>query len=360
MRIGRRAVLGGLLALPATQGAWAASGFASPARYIACADDRTRRHFAVGFDAAGRIDFQLPLPSRGHGFARHPAEAQCTVFARRPGFFACVIDLRDRAVAATIAPPPGHNFYGHGVYSADGTLLYICEHDDATGNGLIGVFDAARGYMRIGDFGAGGIGPHEILLMPDGKTLAVAIGGIQTDRDRDKLNIDIMDPSLVYLDAASGRLLEQVRPPREWHQLSIRHLDVDAHGRVAVAMQYEGDEGETVPLAAIHRRGEALRYLEASEEADSRLRHYLGDIAFDAKGATIATTSPVGSVVALWDAASGDYLRTIEASDGCGIAAFANGFLVAGGDGRLRQISENSSQSIAASDWLWDNHLCVA
>ncbi len=359
MRVSRRAVLAGLLAIPAARGVWASPGTAAPARFIACADDRARRHFAVGFDEGGRIDFALPLPSRGHGFARRPVGAECVVFARRPGFFASVIDLLEGEIAATIAPPQGRNFYGHGTYSADGGLLYICEHDDATGDGRIGVYDAVHDYARIGDFGAGGIGPHDILLMPDGKTLAVAIGGILTDRDRDKLNIDTMDPSLVYLDAGTGRLLEQVGPPPDWHQLSIRHLDVDASGRIAVAMQYEGDEGEAVPLAALHRRGDALRYLEASEDADRRLRQYLGDIAFDASGRTIAATSPVGSAVALWDAASGDYLRTVEASDGCGIGRLGAGFLVAGGDGRLRRVDASTTASLAATNWMWDNHLCV-
>ena len=359
MRVARRAVLTGLLALPMQRGAWASSGASAPNHYISCADDRARHHFVVGFDDAGSIDFILPLPARGHGFALRRTADQCAVFGRRPGSFACVVDVQAGAIATTIVPPRARNFYGHGAYSADGELLYVCEHDDATGAGLIAVFDAAHSYARIGDFSAGGIGPHEILLMPDGKTLAVAVGGIMTDHERDKLNIDTMDPSLAYLDGATGRLLEQVRPPSKWHQLSIRHLDIDARGRVAVAMQYEGDAGDVVPLAALHRRGEELRFLDAPEDADIRLKHYLGDIAFDVQGATVAATSPVGSVVALWDAASGNYLRMAVASDGCGITAFGDGFLVAGGDGRLLRLGIDANQPISASDWLWDNHLCV-
>jgi hypothetical protein len=353
MRLSRRAVLTGLLALPAARGVLAAPG----TRYMSCADDRNHRHFVVGFDAEGHIDFQLPLPARGHGFALHPASGDCVVFARRPGSFACVIDLAARAITSSIAPVSGRSFYGHGTFSADGEILYVCEHENADGTGLIGLYDVARGYARIGEFSAGGIGPHEVRLMPDGKTLVVAVGGILTDLDRDKLNIETMDPSLVYLDAASGRLLEQVRPPRDWHQLSIRHIDIDAQGHVAVAMHYEGDERDAVPLAALHRRSDALMFLRAPEDDEIRLHQYLGDIAFDASGATVAATSPRGSVVAVWDAVSGDHLALEEAADGCGIVGTDDGFVVAGGDGRLRRISAGSNRPVAATTWLLDNHL---
>ena len=187
--------------------------------------------------------------------------------------------------------------------------------------------------------------PHEVRLMPDGRTLVVAVGGIMTDQARDKLNIAEMDPSLAYIDAASGDVVEQVRTASEWHQLSIRHVDLDAWGRVAIAMQYEGDAGDIVPLAALHTRGDTgLTYLHAPEDESLRLKQYLGDIAFSADGRTICATSPVGSVAALWDARSGDYLATSEAADGCGIVALDDAFLVSGGDGRLRRLDARSEE----------------
>jgi len=335
------------------------SGLASHI-YVSCADDRARNHYVVGFEATGVIRFKLQLPARGHGYASHPERTETIVFGRRPGSFAAVVDAKQGTLLAMIDPPKDRCFYGHGTFSADGALLYVCEHDDASGNGFIGIYDAARGFKRIGDFGAGGIGPHEVRLMPDGATLVVAVGGIMTDGNRDKLNTPTMDPSLAYIEAASGRVVEQVRAPAEWHQLSVRHIDLDAEGRVAIAMQYEGDEGDAVPLAALHTRGASnLKFLRADEEDEMRLRHYLGDIAFSADGKTIAATSPVGSVVALWDAQSGDCLEMATAADGCGIVADGAGFLVSGGDGRLRRMDADSIEPVASTQWLWDNHFVV-
>lgn len=327
--------------------------------FLSCADDRAHDHYVVGFNTAGATRFRIKLPARGHGFALRPGGEEAVVFGRRPGSFAAIIDPRAGIVRAMIDPPRARCFYGHGTFSAAGDLLYVCEHDDASGNGFIGVYDATHNYARLGDVGTGGIGPHEVRLMPDGRTLVVAVGGILTDSNRDKLNIDTMDPSLTYLDAATGRVLEQVRAPADWHQLSIRHIDVDATGRVAVAMQYEGDAGDAVPLAALHVRGRPLQFLRAPEDDEIRLRHYLGDIAFSSDGTTIAATSPVGSVVALWDARSGNYIDMTEAADGCGIVAGADGFLISGGDGRLRRVTDAVNEPLAATAWAWDNHLCA-
>jgi hypothetical protein len=355
MQFARRTFLTGLVALPLVARAGLAA--AGAPRYLSCADDRDRKHYAVGFQSDGTITYKIALPARGHGFALHPAGRHAIVFGRRPGSYAAVIDPVSGTSIAMIDPPTARCFYGHGTYSADGRLLYVCEHDDASGNGFIGIYDVTRDYRRVGDFGAGGIGPHEVRLMPDGRTLVVAVGGIMTDHERDMLNIDTMDPSLAYLDAASGAVLEQVRPPTEWHQLSIRHIDLDAQGRVAIAMQYEGDPADSVPLAALHARGQQqLQFLRAGEEDEMRLKQYLGDIAFDPQGKIIAATSPVGSSIALWDARSGDYIEMTDASDGCGIAGVGDGFVVTAGDGRIRHVDEDTNEPLAATPWSWDNH----
>ena len=107
-----------------------------------------------------------------------------------------------------------------------------------------------------------GVGPHEILALPDGHTLAIANGGLVTDladgkqRRRD-LNIPEMDPSLVFVDVRDGRLLEQARP--DDHFASVRHLALAPDGTVAVAMQYEGPETNPYPVLGLHRGGRPSR-----------------------------------------------------------------------------------------------------
>ncbi|MGT2465594.1 DUF1513 domain-containing protein [Mesorhizobium atlanticum] len=46
------------------------------------------------------------------------------VFARQPGTFAVVFDHAGRDKPSTIASIAGRHFFGHGVFSSDGALLY--------------------------------------------------------------------------------------------------------------------------------------------------------------------------------------------------------------------------------------------
>src|SRR5690606_30904222 len=112
--------------------------------------------------------------------------------------------------------------------------------------------------VRIGEHPSYGVGPHELLLHPDGETLVIANGGIRThpSHDRDNLNVDTMQPSLAYVDRNTGALLEQHYMPADFHQSGIRHMDVNAEGLVVFVMQFEGEPFMEVPLIGTHRRGE--------------------------------------------------------------------------------------------------------
>ena len=265
-------------------------GHAGPL-YVGCRADDAERYFTTGFAADGRVVFDIPLPGRGHGAAFRPAPAHCVVFARRPGTFAVVIDLDRGEALRRIDAGAGRHFYGHGVFSPDGRYLFTSENDFEAGRGMVGIRDAEDGYRQIGEFASQGIGPHELVLMPDGATLAVANGGIRThpDNDRAILNLDTMQPSLAYLDLASGRLRDAFGLAARLHRLSIRHLAVNRDGLVAVAMQYEGSRRDRVPLVGLHDGG-ALRLLDAPPATERRMRQYAGSIAFDHGGRLLAVS----------------------------------------------------------------------
>src|SRR5690606_10593254 len=105
-----------------------------------------------------------------------------------------------------------------------------------------GIFDVAGGYRRVGEFDTHGAGPHEMLLSADGTMLVVANGGIETHPDfgRAELNLQTMDPSLVFIDVRDGSLVGQLKLASELHQLSIRHLGFDSKGRVWFGCQFRG------------------------------------------------------------------------------------------------------------------------
>jgi hypothetical protein len=339
--------------------------------YIGGRAGEAGRYFATAFDEDGATLCDLALPGRGHGFAKRPDSHEIVAFARRPGDFAVVFDPRDTSRQRLVEAAEGRKFCGHGLFARGGALLVTTELEYETGDGVLGLYDATNGYRRVGEWRSGGLDPHEALLLQDGKTLVVANGGILTDPDAPgvKLNRDSMESSLAYIDVGDGRLVDVLRLPAEYAQLSLRHMSLSRGGLVAVAMQYEGPSSDLVPLVVTHRPGDkTLETLPAPDRALGRLRNYCGSVAFDGSDRVLAVTSPVGGVVGLWDMA-GDggerrFLGVAEKGDVCGLAAaeHVGAFIVTSGLGGAGHVAVAdpafhgfSTPLLAAGKW--DNHL---
>jgi hypothetical protein len=176
---------------------WAAVGNPS---FLAAAREPDGSFALHGLDTHAASTFRVPLPARGHAGAGHPSRAEAVAFARRPGAFALVLDCARGDVLHRLTPPAGRQFNGHGVYSETGAVLFTSEQVSDTSDGVIGIWDVEAGYVRAGEMRTGGIGPHDLRLMPGGETLVVANGGIATGpTDRRKLNLPTMRPNLTYL-----------------------------------------------------------------------------------------------------------------------------------------------------------------
>lgn len=366
--ISRREVLSGLGAaglLPLF--GTAAFGAARTRLYLNAYGDKGSFGLA-GFDADGQIRYRLPLPGRGHSFAKREDGGIAVAFSRRPGDYALVFDPGTGKALHLIPAAEDRNFCGHGAFTADGRLMYATEAIGSTGDGVLGIYDAADGWARVGETRTHGLDPHEVRLMPDGRTLVVANGGIlmRADMPRLKLNIPDMDPSLVYLDARDGSLVSQIRPTAELRQLSIRHIAIDRHGRVAVAMQYEGPETDPVPLVAVHDApagADRLDYLPMPEDQRVAMRQYCGSATMDGSGRYLAVSSPRGNRVLVWDMERLALIRVGEARDVCGIAAQADaGFLVSNGLGRMYRLGDDGHMAVVAEAGRlqWDNHMVLA
>ncbi len=351
----RRAFLASLVAASTTPRlGWAAVG--NPA-YIAAAKTPAGDHVIAGFDTMGALRFLQLLPARGHAGAAHPHRAEAVAFARRPGYYALVIDVASGQVRHELTPPEGRQFNGHGVYIDDGATLLTIEQMAEGSAGRIGVWDVGAGYLRVGEFATHGIGPHDVRLMPDGRTLVVANGGIETDpTDRTKLNISDMQPSLAYLSLA-GDLLEEVRLDAELHQSSIRHLALRDDGLVGFAMQWEGEPGMAWPLLGLHRRG-APPLLAETPLADAlAMDGYAGSIAFSADGSEVAITSPRGGRLHRFSP-EGVFLGAQLREDVCGLAAHPGGLIASDGFGGLIVVDDDGARPLALyEDLAWDNHI---
>ena len=359
MTLDRRALLAGLAggAVALSFPRRAAAAF-EPECFAASRKDDRGNFQAALFTLAGD-EQAIELPGRGHDIALRPGGGEWVAFARRPGRFGVAVPLRS-VPPIWFAAKPGRHFFGHGTFSSDGRLLYATENDYDRAAGMIGVRDATDGYKQIGEFPAYGMEPHDIALLADGRTMAIANGGIRTHPDLgpDELNLAEMQPSLVYVDVATGDLLEEHRLAPELHQLSIRHLALGADDTVVFGCQYRGPEEDAPALIGFHRRGETPVIVEAPGPMQSALRNYIGSVAADRSGGIVAASAPKGGQITYWDVASRRYLGACDLSDGCGLAPThrSASFLLTSGEGWLVTAGPRGAVSRRASQFHWDNH----
>ena len=316
---------------------------------------------AVLLGERGDVIANIALPGRGHDITISRAAGRGVVFARQPGTFAVVFDPAGRAAPVTLTSVEGRHFYGHGVFSPDGRLLYATESDFEAAQGVIGIYDATDGYRRIGEFPTHGTGPHEMLLMPDGATFVVANGGIETHPDfgRTELNIETMDPSVVFIDRRDGRLVGQLRLDGGLHQLSIRHMAIDGRDRVWFGCQYKGAPEDRPQLVGYATLDGDIRLVELPPGTLADLRNYVGSVAASADGATIAISSPEGDLLVAIDAEGKRPVLVETLRNGCGLAADGSGFVATSGDGAMIGLAgaEREGRQFA---FLFDNHLLRA
>lgn len=312
----------------------------------------------------GTIVRELPLQGRGHDIALDKRSGQAVVFARRPGSFALAFDLHDRREPVLFTTPANRHFYGHGVFARDGRLLYATEHDNDTRDGLIGVYDASGGYRRIGEFPTYGIGPHEVILLADGKTLAIANGGIEThiETGREKLNLSSMQPSLAFIDSTSGKLLSQHMQGASLHKLSIRHLAQDAGGAVWFGCQWEGAEAETPELVGCAGLDQPLRIVEPARPMGAELAGYIGAVAVSGDGRIIAASAPRAGRIIYVDSERAAIIGETLLMDGCGVTgAPRSGFAMSSGMGVLQTDQPDHTHLVTTTfpGRAFDNHLRI-
>ncbi|HEY9038411.1 MAG TPA: DUF1513 domain-containing protein [Roseovarius sp.] len=349
----RRGFIAGLLATGLAPAAtWADAG--APA-WLSAAGLPGGGFALCGIGPDMDLRFRIALPGRGHAGAAHPIRPEAVAFARRPGTFAVVIDCAAGRETAQLTAPEGRHFYGHGAFSLDGRWLYTTENDYEAARGVIGIWDAAHGYVRAGEFASGGVGPHEIRRMPGTDVLVVANGGIETHpaSGRTKLNIPVMRPNLAYIEA--GSVSETATLPPRMHKGSIRHIALSATGEVAFGLQWQGG-AEGSALVGLHKRGEAARLCSAPVADIRAMQGYVGSVAFAAGQREVAVTSPRGGLVQTYSAADAQHKSSTEIADACGVAACRGGLLVASGTGDLWRLGENARRAQHPA-LMWDNHL---
>ncbi len=325
------------------------------------------RYSAAIFAASGQDINSVTLPARGHDVAVCPVTRRCVVFARRPGNFAIAFCADKSEPPILFQAPSDRHFYGHGVFSRDGRLLYTTENDFEAGRGVIGIYDATAGLRRIGEFASHGIGPHDMALLRQGRVMVVANGGLKEHPEfgagRRVLNLEAIETSLAYINVTTGDLLEQHLIPAGG-ALSLRHLEVAWNDTVVLGAQIvsgaPGAEMRTQSLIYRHRRQEPLVATDLPSEAAAALAGYVSSVSVDLDGMIAAATSSKAGAAVIMEVATGRLLSIKKLEDVSGVASgdHSGEFLLTSGTGAIESVtaSHRADRIAAASHWNWDNH----
>lgn len=327
--------------------------------------------YGVAMLEAGGSDVEIVRSGfRGHDLAQHPTEPEVVVmFGRRPGRFGFVLDIAQGVERARFDVASNRSLMGHGFFSLDGRLLYTTEADTVSGEGYLAVRRTDT-WAQVAEISTGGIGPHQACLMPGGDTAVIANGGILTrpETGREKLNLDTMDSSICILELESGRELDRQRVAEP--KASIRHLDVDDEGAIAIGLQVQREameHTELVPLVGAYRQGESIVLFEAGAEVMGSMNDYVGSVALNPATRVAGFTSPRGNLAAFWSVDDGSLLGFEELADVSGITVSADRstFVISSSVGQVRHIDattleERREMRHESPGVRWDNHLITA
>lgn len=309
----------------------------------------------------------LSTSFRGHSVLQHEKKPDTVLmFARRPGYQVVEVNYENISIKTAFDVTQGYNLQGHGSFTTDGQYLFTTENDNETGQGFVSVRDG-NNYQLLDQFSTQGIGPHELKVLPDGKTLVVANGGILTrpETGRQKHNLTDMDSNLSYIDLNSGKVIDQFKVDED--KSSIRHLDITNDGSVVFAMQNQRDamsHSRTVSLAGVHHPNAAIELLKEPEAIFHKMNDYMGSIAISHKSRIAGFTSPKGNLAAFWHIDSGELINYHRFHDVCGIAVDkqSDEFLLSNSTGQVRFLEhktlvEARSKRQHFEGVKWDNHL---
>lgn len=324
---------------------------------VSAFSNNSQQHFAGAFSASGELINAVALPARGHGAVAHPIKkGHAIIFARRPGTFMMEVDFINGQITKQVNAAHGQHFFGHGVFSHDGTILMSVENNFEQARGEIVLRDS-RNYQIIDKYDCGGVGPHECKLMPNSNTLVIANGGILTNPKwpRKKLNLDSMSPTLTYLDLDDGKTIEHFSLNN--NQLSIRHLDVSSTGKVVAGLQYQGAKSAQVPLAISHQGQQELQFLKADDTTWARFNQYTASVCIDEPNNQIAISAPRGDLITLWDLKTDNFIKKINMRDVAGLSMSNNQLIASNGKGQTMNVDVSPLKTNTFRDIRWDNHL---
>ena len=176
------------------------------------------------------------IPFTGHGMTQNPARPNEIAVFSKWGDEALILDLKEKSAVRIIKEDPGHRFFGHGVFSADGKKLFSSGHDDANSIGEIVVRDS-KSLKVISRFSAFGRYAYDLQFNALKNELIIAVSSDYEDAANEEISTPHFseETSLVYINASNGNFIKRLKIPEQGK--SLLHFQQAEDGWIIAAGQ---------------------------------------------------------------------------------------------------------------------------
>jgi hypothetical protein len=248
----------------------------------------------------------IPLHFFAHGITPHPTNPDILTLFEKKGPGACEVNIKTKRVLRMIETVENRYFYGHSVYSKDGSLLYSTEATFRGESGVIAIRDT-KTMKIIGEFPSYGKAPHDLKMIDNGATLVVTNGGGRKGSlykgDR---------PNVAYVDIKTQKEKDIVEFPNE--NINAGHLSLSSKMDLVVVSAPR--DGQPSMLGGVSFKPSGKPVITANEPADiiQKMKAESLSIALHESTQIVGVTNPDGNILTFWNYKTGKFLKAIEMS----------------------------------------------
>jgi hypothetical protein len=241
----------------------------------------------------------IPLDFLPHGMTVKPGVPTLAVVFEKRGPGAALVDLGTMTSRGKIKARADRHYYGHGAFSREGDQLLSVETELATARGVVSVRETTS-FREVETFPTYGDNPHDCMPIDDGKVLVISNGGGPLGGN---------DPSVVYVEVSSRKLLEKVTfgDPK----VNAGHVAIAKDGSLAVVSAPRDGLPKETSAGGIHLRT-GKRKPERMRGPDAVMAKVIGEsLSVAIHRDVVAVTNPMGGIVTFWSFAKKKMLGSL-------------------------------------------------
>ena len=252
-------------------------------------EDDELQHALIIINLTQKEKRLIDTPFLPHTISIDPNNKYRIACFEKNGSNACEIDLQSQQVTGQLRTDDKRIFSGHASFSHDGKQLLSIESDTGNHQGSISIRDG-KTFEVIKTLPSLGLLPHDCFLTADNILIVSNTGSDEAG---------FHQPSLVYIDLATEKLIERVTLDNK--QLNCGHFKVTPDHELVIASAPNNTEDKTLSGGVSMRKpGEALTTMTEPELVLKRMTGEALGIEINLQHNIIAITHPDANLLTFW------------------------------------------------------------